>query len=79
MEKRVNMHETLQEILEQMKKHRRADVAFDISVGLLKQFSPADQEEFVRKMIEECLPAEISDHERETIVQTYLGFLRNHP
>jgi hypothetical protein len=71
------MQEQLQEILELMKKHKEPGIAVDVSIDLLRRYAPAEQEEFVRKMIEDILPNEITSEEREFIVQKYLSVIES--
>jgi hypothetical protein len=71
------MQEQLQEILELMKKHMEAGIAVDVSIGLLRRYAPAEREEFVRKMLEDVLPNEITSDEREVVVQKYLSVIES--
>jgi hypothetical protein len=71
-DKELVMQEQLKEILELMKQHKEPCIAADVSMDLLRRYAPEEREEFVRKMIKDVLPNEITSEEREFIVQHYL-------
>lgn len=67
----------MQDILDLMKKLREPGVLVDVSIDLLKKFSPTERETFVRKMIEDCSPNDLSPEQREDVVLTYLSLIES--
>ena len=67
----------MQDILDLIKKYKEPGISVDVSMNLLTRFSIVERENFIRKMLEDDLPGDLSSEQREEIVQKFLGTMES--
>ena len=67
----------MQDILNLIKKYKEPGISVDVSMNLLTRFSTVEREAFIRKMLEDDLPDDLSSEQREEIIQKCLSMMEN--